>query len=267
MKSADTYQTTFYPYPDSDPPARGRGNDHHAWQPNQVNKAIISIFVFVMILSMSGCTADAPAKAASVVSSITGTPARGTTQTVDDTDSKPCVSWPKRVAFLFDQTGSSHKTRTEHPAVDSLNDVIDCGKRRGGAIHVGPIRDTSNQPFAHLLIEPEPVMPQDTDLTGNALIDVDRATAHAHVMEGYEKRHRAWLERTNAAIERFRRSAGSLLAQPADARATDLVTAVERAYVGLSPGSRTRTASSSSSATARTPSRGSAYQRRVSHSF
>ncbi|HXH93624.1 MAG TPA: hypothetical protein VNN25_18730, partial [Thermoanaerobaculia bacterium] len=82
-------------------------------------------------------------------------------------------------------------------------------------------------------LDPEPARPKNADLTGNALIDMDRAADHARVNEEYEKHHQAWAARTDAAVEAFRRSAESLLAQSADAPATDLVTAIERAYVAL----------------------------------
>jgi hypothetical protein len=152
---------------------------------------------------------------------------------LDEHESRPCMAWPKRVVFLFDQSKSTQTTRTEHPPLSDLDDVISCAKRHGGSIYVGVFRDTANQPFAHLLLEAEPAKPEDVNLTGNALLDVDREAAHSRVMEEYRKRHRAWLERTNAAIEAFRGSASPLLAQSSNARATDLATAVGRAYLAL----------------------------------
>ncbi|HYK05151.1 MAG TPA: hypothetical protein VE974_25605 [Thermoanaerobaculia bacterium] len=190
--------------------------------------------LLILLLSLSGCGDWGQAQARTVGSGLTPTTHRATTQKIDEqTDARPCKGWPKRIVFLFDQSKSTQTTRTEHPTVESLDDVIECGKRHGGSIYAGAIRDTSNQPFAHLLLVAAPAKPKDADLTGNALIDVDRVAAHARVNEGYEKRYRAWAVRTNASIEAFRRSARSLLARPPDARATDLVTAVERAYVAL----------------------------------
>jgi hypothetical protein len=203
--------------------------DNHTKAPS---KAIL-IALLPVLLSLVGCADDGKAQARPVLGGTTAAVARSTTPSLDAGDSKPCLGWPKRLAFLFDQSKSTQKTRTEHPTVESLDDVIECGKRHGGSIYAGAIRDISNQPYPHLLLEAEPAKPKEADLTGNALIDMDRAADHARVNEAYEKRHQAWAVRTNAAIEAFRRSASSLLAQPADARATDLVTAVERAYVAL----------------------------------
>ena len=184
-------------------------------------------------LSLVGCADDGKAQAKPVLGGTKAAVARSSAASLDARDFKPCVGWPKRAVFLFDHSKSTQKTRTEHPTAKSLDDVIECGKRHGGSIYAGTIRDTSNQPYAHLLLEAEPAKPRDADLTGNALIDLDRVAAQARVNEGYEKRHRAWEARSNAAIEAFRRSAASLLLQSADAPATDLVTAVERAYVAL----------------------------------
>jgi hypothetical protein len=196
------------------------------------SKAIL-VALLPVLLSLVGCADDGKAQAKPVLGGTTAVVARSSTPSLDAGDSKPCLGWPKRLVFLFDQSKSTQKTRTEHPTAERLDDVIECGKRHGGSLYAGAIRDRSNQPFPHLLLDAEPARPKNADLTGNALIDMDRAADHARVNEEYEKRHRAWAVRTNAAIEAFRRSADSLLAQPADARATDLVTAVERAYVAL----------------------------------
>lgn len=193
-------------------------------------RQIAVALLLVLALSLSGCgdQGQAQGRIEAPLNRATALP-----KVDEDTGTRPCTGWPKRTVFLFDQSKSTQKTRTEHPTVENLDDVIECGKRHGGSIYAGVVRDTSNQPFAHLLLVAAPAKPKDADLTGNALIDVDRVAAHARANEGYEKRYRAWAVRTNASIERFRRSARSLLAQPADARSTDLVTAVERAYVAL----------------------------------
>jgi hypothetical protein len=186
-----------------------------------------------LVLALSGCGNQGHAQARTPE---TNPPAlaRGIDPSPDDAGGlRPCVGWPKRTAFLFDQTGSSTRTRTEHPPVDKLTDVIECAKQHGGSIYAGAIRDRSNQPFAHLLLEPEPAKPPGASLTGNALIDVDHAADHDRAMKEYEKRHGRWVQDANASIAAFCRSAGPLLAQPANARTTDLVTAVERAYVAL----------------------------------
>jgi hypothetical protein len=201
---------------------------------NGTKAASKAVLVALLIaLNMARCADDGKAHAKPVLGTTTAAVTRSSTPSLAAGDSKPCVGWPKRLAFIFDQSKSTQKTRTEHPTVESLDDVIECGKRHGGSIYAGVIRDTSNQPYAHLLLEAEPAKPKEADLTGNALIDMDQAANHARMNESYEKRYRAWAVRTTAAIAAFRRSALSLLGQPADARATDLVTAVERAYVAL----------------------------------
>jgi hypothetical protein len=197
------------------------------------SNGIILFALLSILLGLVGCADDGKAHAKPALGSTRSAMTRSSTASLAAGDSKPCVGWPKRLAFIYDQSKSTQKTRTEHPTVESLDDVIECSKRHGGSIYAGVIRDTSNQPYAHLLIEAEPAKPKEADLTGNALIDMDQAADHARVNESYEKRYQAWAMRTNAAIAAFRRSARSLLGQPADARATDLVTAVERAYVAL----------------------------------
>ena len=228
MRLVATHQTTIQLYPDTDQPTRTQNHNAHGCRFDLVHQTI-GIALLIIAFSLMGCAEKARTR--SIASSSVA--ARGVDRRLGDTDSRPCVGWPKRLAFLFDQTGSTQKTRTEHPSLDSLNDVVECAKRHGGSIYAGTIRDRSNQTFAHLSLEPEPIKPKDTDLTGNALIDVDRVAAQAQVMDGYEKRHQVWAARSNEAIEAFRRSAGCLLVQSANAPATDLVTAVERAYVAL----------------------------------
>ncbi|HXH94843.1 MAG TPA: hypothetical protein VNN25_24930, partial [Thermoanaerobaculia bacterium] len=94
------------------------------------------LIVAAVILSLFGCTAQDSAHGAKPTRSTSG-PTHGTAAG----DSKPCLGWPKRMVFLFDQSKSTQKTRTEHPAVERLDDVIECSKRHGGSIYAGPIRD------------------------------------------------------------------------------------------------------------------------------
>jgi len=232
MRLVDAHRTTIQLYPGADQPTRAWDNDHHICRSDLVCQTLGIALLIIISLSLMGC--EGKAQARSVAGSTTTGAAGTVVGSLDEADSRPCIGWPKNVALLFDQTESTCATRTEHPPVGSLNDAIDCAKHHGGSIYAGTIRDHSNQPFAHLLVEAEPTKPKEIELTGNPLIDTDHEAEHARVMDIYEKRYRAWLERTNAAIETFRRAAGPLLAQRANARATDLVTAVERAYVALS---------------------------------
>ncbi|MGQ9635818.1 MAG: hypothetical protein ACUVXB_16460 [Bryobacteraceae bacterium] len=132
------------------------------------------------------------------------------------------VCAPVRIALLLDQTGSANWTRTPQLRPEDLEPLIELVKRCGGELGLGLIRDQSNRSLVRLRLEQPPEPPG----AANPLRAVKARPA-------YEKRRRQWEAETAEQIGRFREAAARLLAQPADARCTDVWGAVLRADLFL----------------------------------
>lgn len=203
---------------------------HHKYCRSSINLRlllVVSLLSAGMILFLSGCYGETRAAASGTAQVVAAA--------VPKLDDAPiaCLGWPKISLLLSDQSGSTRTSRTEHPGVERLDSMIDCAKRHGGVIFVGVVRDRSNQPFARLLVEPAPHPPPPLKLTENPLADFDHAAERVGQEQRYLAAHQAWSRATARKVQQFRRDAQLLLAQPATAKATDLVTAVDRAYVAF----------------------------------
>lgn len=197
-----------------------------------------SLLLALLLLSASLVLACAPKTAVGGAAAIPGAQASNAlpasnSPTSQTTLSRPCVGWPKRAAILFDQSSSTGQTRTEHPAVQQLDPLIDCSIRSGGELIVGSIRDTSNETLTRLLVSPGPVRPTPTPTTNNAVLDYDSAAAFEAELAAFNVREAAWQARVTVNVAQFRKLTAELLARRADATATALAEAVTRAYVAL----------------------------------
>jgi hypothetical protein len=141
---------------------------------------------------------------------------------------------PVRIVLLQDKTGSSNWTRTPQLTVEDIDPLIDLLKTNGGEIGIGLIRDTSNRGLVRLRIDAAPDEPKIRQRTGRPYDDLRQAREYRVEYAKWEQLFPAWKNDVEGKIAGFKASVAPLLATNADARATDLWGAVQRADLMLS---------------------------------
>lgn len=184
------------------------------------NKSVALAIVLASVLGLltligSGC------------GEISGTES-GVVSTPTPTSTPEVIEEPLSIGIGFDQTDSANSTRTEQPGVEALQPLIDRIKRRGGEIGVTLIRDRSNRPLLRLRIDSPPTEPTKPSDTGNAYEVAKQLDQYDSDHQNYETKHRDWQRVTESRINAFIQNLKPLLAQRANARATDLFNALTR---------------------------------------
>lgn len=147
------------------------------------------------------------------------------------------VEMPLALATMFDQTASANSTRTEQPNLPELMPLIERIKRSGGELAMGLIRDRSNRPLLRLRIEPPPIAPNRPSNGGNTYEVARRLDQYDADYREFQYKYDIWQQTANERIKVFVEALRALLAQPANARRTDLFNALARADLFLSEAS------------------------------
>lgn len=161
----------------------------------------------------------------------------------------PALKPPIRAVVFDDKTGSWRQTKAEPTKIEDLEIVIEALKKVGGELAYALIKDESNRGLIRLLINVPPQPPQKPEPpqrfeTGN-LYDRERQRERANKeydsnLKGYESmlkefgdKRALWEQETNSKIEKFKADVTPLLHSAADATATDVMGALERARTYL----------------------------------
>jgi hypothetical protein len=127
---------------------------------------------------------------------------------------------PLRVGVAVDKTGSSTPNGVGLVKGENFSSLLELLRLRGGDIGVGLIREDSNKPLLRLRIDP-PVREGSADVPENPYERVE--------FEAKEKEAAAGrANKIDAQLLEFTEKLQSLLSIPADAKKTDICSAIER---------------------------------------
>jgi hypothetical protein len=150
---------------------------------------------------------------------------------------------PLCAAAFADKTGSMKAARTDDLSPATLKPLCDRLLVTGGEIGFGLIQDRSNKPLIRVYVPMPPEPPVSAPpVPGNIFVAANTKKREGAERKKYEAARQAWLADATARIKAFIAAVTPLLVMPANARRTDIRSAIERADLFLaepSPFSRT----------------------------
>jgi len=201
-------------------------------------KLIITSLVIVVAITATACgglssgtsavSQSQPAQAGAPVSANCGVTVSQDQQNADRNVSRS----PIRIVLFQDKTGSANDTRTVQLTEADFAAPIKLLRCTGGELGVGVVDDLSNRPLVRLRIDAPPAppaLPQARNVFQRAADDGD----YQQRMKDYNDGVAKWTLETDRRVQAFLAQAGQLLKQKANAKKTNVWSAVARADLYL----------------------------------
>ncbi len=141
---------------------------------------------------------------------------------------------PVEICILQDQSLSTRTTRTQQVRLDELDSVVNLLRLTGGEIGFGLISDNSNRSLKRLRVEAPPPALVKPPEKGNPFMLAKLKTAYNKELAEHKEMLTSWEAETAKRIQNFEEQIRPLIQQRADARTTDIWSAVSRCDLFLS---------------------------------